>query len=132
MLSVSKNSISSQRHFENPKLVHNLTNLWSKFIKFAFVLNKIHLSSMDAGSTSLVLVLKLNVHRNVLFDIYLFLWLYSGKTYTMVGTHSDPGLMVLSFRTIFELIKKDDSKDTFEVSCSYLEVYNEVLPLFLL
>jgi len=50
----------------------------------------------------------------------------------MVGTHSDPGLMVLSFRTIFELIKKDDSKDTFEVSCSYLEVYNEVLPLFLL
>nr|ADB85354.1 putative chromosome-associated kinesin [Phyllostachys edulis] len=51
----------------------------------------------------------------------------SGKTYTMVGTHSDPGLMVLSFRTIFDLIKKDDSSDTFEVSCSYLEVYNEVI-----
>ncbi|CAD6214816.1 unnamed protein product [Miscanthus lutarioriparius] len=51
----------------------------------------------------------------------------SGKTYTMIGTHSDPGLMVLSFRTIFELIKKDDSKDAFEVSCSYLEVYNEVI-----
>lgn len=50
----------------------------------------------------------------------------------MVGTHTDPGLMVLSFRTIFELIKKDVSKDTFEVSCSYLEVYNEVFPLFLL
>jgi hypothetical protein len=91
-----------------------------------------HLSFMGPGSTSLVLALKLNVHFNVLFDIYLFSWLYSGKTYTMVGTHSDPGLMVLSFRTIFELIKKDDSKDTFEVSCSYLEVYNEVLPLFLL
>jgi kinesin family protein 18/19 len=45
----------------------------------------------------------------------------------MVGTHSDPGLMVLSFRTIFDLVKKDDSKDTFEVSCSYLEVYNEVI-----
>ncbi|GJN23159.1 hypothetical protein PR202_gb10783 [Eleusine coracana subsp. coracana] len=51
----------------------------------------------------------------------------SGKTYTMVGTHSDPGLMVLSFHTIFDLIKKDDSPDTFEVSCSYLEVYNEVI-----
>ncbi|KAK8444043.1 hypothetical protein SEVIR_9G072200v4 [Setaria viridis] len=51
----------------------------------------------------------------------------SGKTYTMVGTHSDPGLMVLSFRTIFELIKMDASPDTFEVSCSYLEVYNEVI-----
>jgi hypothetical protein len=112
-----------------PKLVHNLTNLWSKFIRFEFVLNKIFLSFIDAERIFLVPVL--NVHDNVLFDIYLF-WLYSGKTYTMVGTHSDPGLMVLSFRTIFELIKKDDSKDTFEVSCSYLEVYNEVFTLFLL
>ncbi|XBH94984.1 hypothetical protein VPH35_085628 [Triticum aestivum] len=51
----------------------------------------------------------------------------SGKTYTMVGSRSDPGLMVLSFRTIFDQIKKDDSSDTFEVSCSYLEVYNEVI-----
>uniref|UniRef100_A0A453LWX9 Kinesin motor domain-containing protein n=1 Tax=Aegilops tauschii subsp. strangulata TaxID=200361 RepID=A0A453LWX9_AEGTS len=51
----------------------------------------------------------------------------SGKTYTMVGSRNDPGLMVLSFRTIFDQIKKDDSSDTFEVSCSYLEVYNEVM-----
>ncbi|CAM0876484.1 unnamed protein product [Alopecurus aequalis] len=51
----------------------------------------------------------------------------SGKTYTMVGSHKDPGLMVLSFRTIFDQIKKDDSSDTFELSCSYLEVYNEVI-----
>ncbi|XP_058069556.1 kinesin-like protein KIN-8B isoform X2 [Magnolia sinica] len=51
----------------------------------------------------------------------------SGKTYTMVGTHDDPGLMVLSLHTIFDLIKKDDSSDDFEVTCSYLEVYNEVI-----
>lgn len=51
---------------------------------------------------------------------------YSGKTYTMVGTSKDPGLMVLSLNTIFDLIKKDKSSDAFEVSCSYLEVYNEV------
>jgi len=50
----------------------------------------------------------------------------SGKTYTMIGTRNDPGLMVLSLHTIFDLIKKDESSDTFEVSCSYLEVYNEV------
>lgn len=114
-----------------PKLVYNLTNVRSKFIKFNSVLNKI-LSIHGRRSTSFVLVSKLIVHDDVLFDIFLFLWLCSGKTYTMVGTHSDPGLMVLSFRTIFELIKKDDSKDTFEVSCSYLEVYNEVFALFLL
>ncbi|KAJ3670072.1 hypothetical protein LUZ60_010396 [Juncus effusus] len=51
----------------------------------------------------------------------------SGKTYTMVGTRKDPGLMVLSLNTIFDLIKKDKSPDSFEVSCSYLEVYNEVI-----
>ncbi|KAL9464087.1 hypothetical protein AB3S75_001813 [Citrus x aurantiifolia] len=51
----------------------------------------------------------------------------SGKTYTMVGTKSDPGLMVLSLHTIFDRIKKDKNCDEFEVSCSYLEVYNEVI-----
>ncbi|XVE83000.1 hypothetical protein DITRI_Ditri16bG0051200 [Diplodiscus trichospermus] len=51
----------------------------------------------------------------------------SGKTYTMVGTQRDPGLMVLSLHTIFDLIKRDRSSDEFEVTCSYLEVYNEVI-----
>ncbi|MBA0832616.1 hypothetical protein Goarm_016999 [Gossypium armourianum] len=51
----------------------------------------------------------------------------SGKTYTMVGTQHDPGLMVLSLHTIFDLIRRDKSSDEFEVTCSYLEVYNEVI-----
>ncbi|KAJ0231425.1 Kinesin-like protein KIN-8B [Hirschfeldia incana] len=51
----------------------------------------------------------------------------SGKTYTMVGTRSDPGLMVLSLNTVFDMIKSDKSSDDFEVTCSYLEVYNEVI-----
>ncbi|GAB2232043.1 hypothetical protein Droror1_Dr00011064 [Drosera rotundifolia] len=51
----------------------------------------------------------------------------SGKTYTMVGTQSDPGIMVLSLHTIFDYIKLDTGADDFEVSCSYLEVYNEVI-----
>ncbi|XP_038881855.1 kinesin-like protein KIN-8B isoform X1 [Benincasa hispida] len=51
----------------------------------------------------------------------------SGKTYTMVGTKEDPGLMVLSLHTVFDLIKKDKRSDEFEVTCSYLEVYNEVI-----
>ncbi|XP_031742656.1 kinesin-like protein KIN-8B isoform X2 [Cucumis sativus] len=50
-----------------------------------------------------------------------------GKTYTMVGTKDDPGLMVLSLHTVFDLIKKDKRSDEFEVTCSYLEVYNEVI-----
>ncbi|KAL5988374.1 Kinesin-like protein KIN-8B [Asimina triloba] len=45
----------------------------------------------------------------------------SGKTYTMVGTQDDPGLMVLCFRTIFDLIKKDGSSDDIEVIYDLLE-----------
>lgn len=48
----------------------------------------------------------------------------------MVGTQEDPGLMVLSLHTIFTLIEKDKNSDQFEVSCSYIEVYNEVGCLF--
>lgn len=44
----------------------------------------------------------------------------------MVGTRDDPGLMVLSLHRIFDLIQRDKSSDEFEVTCSYLEVYNEV------
>ena len=79
------------------------------------------------------------------FLLFLYIWLFlfsndmteyalsfllgmisSGKTYTMVGTRKDPGLMVLSLNTIFDLIRRDKSSDEFEVTCSYLEVYNEV------
>ncbi|CAN4079852.1 unnamed protein product [Withania somnifera] len=45
----------------------------------------------------------------------------------MAGTKDDPGLMVLSLNTIFNLIKNDKSYDVFQVTCSYLEVYNEVI-----
>lgn len=44
----------------------------------------------------------------------------------MVGTHDDPGLMVLSLRDIFNRIQTE-SEIEFEVTCSYLEVYNEVI-----
>lgn len=44
----------------------------------------------------------------------------------MVGTKDDPGLMVLSLNAVFDLIKRDKRSDEFEVTCSYLEVYNEV------
>jgi len=70
------------------------------------------------------------LHLLILFTIefqhFLFVFLSSGKTYTMVGTQDDPGLMVVSLHTIFDLIKSDKSSDEFEVTCSYLEVYNEV------
>ena len=51
----------------------------------------------------------------------------SGKTYTMVGQHGDPGLMVLSLERIFkerEALLRDEDV---QLTCSYIEVYNEVV-----
>lgn len=43
------------------------------------------------------------------------------------GTPNDPGLMVLSLSHIFrEKAAQADSGEEFTVTCSYLEVYNEV------
>ena len=51
----------------------------------------------------------------------------SGKTHTMIGNYDEPGMMFLSLVDIFNQIEamKDDYE--FEVTCSYLEVYNELI-----
>ena len=51
----------------------------------------------------------------------------SGKTYTMIGTRDDPGMMPLSLMDIFDAIRSMSGEYTFEVTCSYLEVYNELI-----
>ncbi|KAK3264358.1 kinesin-like protein [Cymbomonas tetramitiformis] len=52
----------------------------------------------------------------------------SGKTHTMVGNEHDPGLMVLAVTSIFRNVRSMKQTDgEYTVSCSYLEVYNEVI-----
>ena len=51
----------------------------------------------------------------------------SGKTHTMVGNQSDPGLMVLSLRDVFRFIASDGGEKDYKVECSYTEVYNELV-----
>eukprot|EP00899_Mesostigma_viride_P002293 jgi/Mesvir1/12064/Mv00350-RA.1 len=53
----------------------------------------------------------------------------SGKTHTMVGTREDPGLMLLALEDIFGHISRLASHLThsYQVFCSYLEVYNEII-----
>ncbi|GIL46590.1 hypothetical protein Vafri_3551 [Volvox africanus] len=51
----------------------------------------------------------------------------SGKTYTMVGTPQDPGLMVLCLEKIFADRDTSHRDEEFCVTCSYLEVYNEII-----
>ncbi|KAL6746359.1 P-loop containing nucleoside triphosphate hydrolase protein [Haematococcus lacustris] len=51
----------------------------------------------------------------------------SGKTYTMVGSAGDPGLMVLSLQRIFQDRDRLFKDEELEVICTYLEVYNETI-----
>ena len=49
----------------------------------------------------------------------------SGKTYSMLGTQKEPGLMQRSVIDIFQLIKKQKNNNEFKIKLSYIEVYNE-------
>ncbi|XP_028981859.1 uncharacterized protein LOC107036874 [Diachasma alloeum] len=51
----------------------------------------------------------------------------SGKTYTMMGTKDDPGLIPRICNGIFARVagRNETSEESFRISVSYLEVYNE-------
>merc|ERR1719498_349105 len=45
----------------------------------------------------------------------------------MVGEPDDPGMMLLSLVDIFDAVRRMSKDYVFEVTCSYLEVYNELI-----
>ena len=52
----------------------------------------------------------------------------SGKTYTMVGTDDNPGLMVKAIQDLFSNVKDQQlNGKNFTIKFSYVEVYNETL-----
>lgn len=67
--------------------------------------------------------------RSVLEGFYATIFAYgatsSGKTYTMIGTQSDPGIMARAVDDIFHLCSNQRTGDSAQVFLSYLEVYNE-------
>ena len=48
----------------------------------------------------------------------------AGKTYTMLGTDSDPGLMMLTIDALFSRLSSNGSV---QVRCSFVEIYNEIV-----
>ncbi|KAH8548187.1 kinesin-related protein 11 [Umbelopsis sp. PMI_123] len=50
----------------------------------------------------------------------------SGKTYTMVGTHNEPGVIPRAVNDVFEYIKANSTRE-FLLRVSYLEIYNEAI-----
>lgn len=51
----------------------------------------------------------------------------AGKTYTMLGTVENPGVMVLAIKDLFSKIRQRSFDGNHVVHLSYLEVYNETV-----
>ena len=49
----------------------------------------------------------------------------AGKTFTMLGTDSKPGIMALTLADLFNKISQNKSGDTCQITMTYLEIYNE-------
>ncbi|XP_010577029.1 PREDICTED: kinesin-like protein KIF19 [Haliaeetus leucocephalus] len=50
-----------------------------------------------------------------------------GKTYTMLGTDGEPGICARALGELFQAIKDTSGDVEYEVSMSYLEIYNETI-----
>uniref|UniRef100_G1SX52 Kinesin-like protein n=1 Tax=Oryctolagus cuniculus TaxID=9986 RepID=G1SX52_RABIT len=50
-----------------------------------------------------------------------------GKTYTMLGTDHEPGIYVRTLNDLFHAIEETSNDMEYEVSMSYLEIYNEMI-----
>ncbi|KAL0598202.1 Kinesin-like protein KIF19 [Plecturocebus cupreus] len=50
-----------------------------------------------------------------------------GKTYTMLGTDHEPGIYVRTLNDLFRAIEETSNNMEYEVSMSYLEIYNEMI-----
>ena len=61
-------------------------------------------------------------------SIFMYGQTTSGKTYTMLGSPNNPGILPCVLRDIFLKIKKikqNNDNIEFKVYCSYIEIYNE-------
>ncbi|GAA5873691.1 hypothetical protein JCM8547_002675 [Rhodosporidiobolus lusitaniae] len=51
----------------------------------------------------------------------------SGKTHTMMGSKEEPGIIPLAVDELFEYIHKQNTRRTYSLRVSFLEIYNEQL-----
>ena len=61
-------------------------------------------------------------------SIFMYGQTTSGKTYTMLGSPNNPGILPCALRDIFikiNKISKENNNINYKVYCSYIEIYNE-------
>ena len=65
-----------------------------------------------------------SMHKNALIFVYGIT--NSGKTYTVNGNMKTPGILQLSLISLFKEYKKlKENNDCWQLSCTYIEIYNE-------
>eukprot|EP00041_Stephanoeca_diplocostata_P028314 m.799552 g.799552 ORF g.799552 m.799552 type:complete len:1243 (+) comp23353_c0_seq6:264-3992(+) len=51
----------------------------------------------------------------------------AGKTFTMSGSASQPGIMPMAIADLFDLMRADTAPVTYKVTVTYIEIYNETI-----
>ena len=65
-----------------------------------------------------------SMHKNALIFVYGIT--NSGKTYTVSGNMTNPGILQLSLISLFKEFKKlKENNNCWQLSCTYIEIYNE-------
>lgn len=88
---------------------------------------------MDAGATqtdvykNTVRPLLKGVLEGYMATVFAYGPTGAGKTHTMLGTASQPGLMLLTLVDLFRLVGRRAGEYKYSVSMTYVEIYNECL-----
>lgn len=53
--------------------------------------------------------------------------MHAGKTHSMLGTETQPGIMFQTLVDLFKLMQRRGEQYSFELEMSYIEIYNEAI-----
>eukprot|EP00474_Spongospora_subterranea_P004617 CRZ05075.1 hypothetical protein [Spongospora subterranea] len=87
-----------------------------------------HVFGPDATTSTVYEGLVAPIVRDSLFGVNGAICCYgqtsAGKTYTCQGNETEPGIIPLAIKSLFEAIRQDTDRE-FVVKLSYIEIYNE-------
>lgn len=82
-------------------------------------------SNREVYEKSCAHIVKSFLHDGYNSTLFAYGMTGSGKTYSMRGEDHDPGFVRLSIEEIFHKMESDSMSKKYELSASYLEIYNE-------
>lgn len=128
-VSIRPNPHSDTAHSKNWWIEHDTNTISNIADQSSFCFDNVFPATTELTNREVYMRLCSHIVKSFLHDGYnSTLFAYgmtgSGKTYSMRGEDHDPGFVRLAIDEIFERISSDSSKQ-YELSASYLEIYNE-------